>query len=77
MFLTPRTRQEKLDKLLGAAGYDSPEELAAVFKDRAPPAICVACDAITEGEERDQSVGYCCKCRSKTVVSALVLADLI
>jgi hypothetical protein len=62
MFLSSQVRQEKLDKLLGAAGYDSPEELAAVFKDRTPPAICLACDAITQPEERDQSAGYCCKC---------------
>ena len=74
MHLTAYVRQQKLAKLLAAAGCDSPEELEAVYSDRAPPAICIQCDAITEAEDRDQSAGFCTKCRKKTVVSALVLA---
>ena len=79
MFLSPQVRQEKLAKLLAAEGYDTLEDLAqAIVSDSASPAICTepACDYTSEMEP-DQDAGYCESCGKNTVVSALVLAELI
>jgi hypothetical protein len=39
------------------------------------PAICLACDYI-EDYERDQNAGWCPRCETATMVSALVLVGL-
>ena len=79
MFLSSQVRQEKLTKLLAAEGYDTLEGLAeAAFGDSVSPAICTDpdCDHTSEMEP-DQDAGYCESCGKNTVVSALVLAELI
>jgi hypothetical protein len=79
MHLPAQVRQEKLAKLLAAEGYETLEELlAAVLGDSVSPAICVEpdCDHVAEMEP-DQDAGYCEVCGKNTVVSALVLAELI
>jgi hypothetical protein len=79
MFLSPQVRQEKLAKLLAAEGYDTLEDLAqAIVSDSVSPAICTEpdCDYTSEMEP-DQDAGYCDSCGKNTVVSALVLAELI
>jgi hypothetical protein len=79
MILTPEIRQEKLAKLLTAEGYGKLEDLAqATLSDSVSPAICVEpdCDHTAEMEP-DQDAGFCENCGKNTVVSALVLAELI
>jgi hypothetical protein len=79
MFLSSQVRQEKLAKLLAAEGFDTLEDLAqAIVSDSVSPAICTEpdCDYTSEMEP-DQGAGYCESCGKNTVVSALVLAELI
>ena len=79
MFLSTQVRHEKLAKLLAAEGYDKLEELAAaIVSDSVSPAICVEADCDHTAEmEPDQDAGYRESCGKNTVVSALVLAELI
>lgn len=73
--------QEKRDLLAelarseGLTSVDALIELAAT--DSISPAICTRCRATTGEMEPDQDRGYCENCGQNTVVSALVLADLI
>jgi hypothetical protein len=72
-------REIKLQQLLKAEGYQSIDELLpAVLGDVVSPAICIGltCQYTCEMEP-DQDRGYCEECGSNTVVSALILADLI
>ena len=74
-----KLRAAKLAKLIESEGYDTFEEMAeAIISDSVSPAICVepGCDYATEMEP-DQDAGYCEACGKNTVVSALVLAQLI
>jgi hypothetical protein len=79
MFLSTQVRQEALAKLLAVEGYDTLEGLAeAVFSESVSPAICTEPDCgYTCEMEPDQDAGYCEGCGKNTVVSALVLAELI
>ena len=69
----------KLMKLCDTEGFNCIDDLlsACVF-DSVCPAICMTegCDYTTEMEP-DQQEGYCEACGGNTVVSALVLADII
>jgi hypothetical protein len=79
MFLSTQVRQEALAKLLAVEGYVTLEGLAqAVLSDSVSPAICIEPDCGYTCElEPDQDAGYCESCGKNTVVSALVLAELI
>ena len=69
----------KLMKLCDAEGLKSFDDLVALLvNDSLCPAICMAvgCDH-TARMESDQTEGYCEACGENTMVSALVLADLI
>ena len=69
----------KLMKLCDAAEFNCIADLlSASITDSVCPAICMTegCDYTTEMEP-DQTEGYCEACGGNTVVSALVLADLI
>ena len=72
-------RQLKLSQLVESEGYLELEELLrdATF-DSACPGICLTdgCDYTTEVEP-DQDRGWCECCCDNTVMSALVLADII
>jgi hypothetical protein len=77
--LSKDQRQQKLAKLVEIEGFESFEALAeAVVGDSVSPAICMNenCDFTCEMEP-DQRRGWCEECRTNTVQSALVLADLI
>lgn len=69
----------KLMKLCNAEGFKNLNDLLKyAAADSVCPAICMTegCDHTTEMEP-DQDEGYCEACGGNTVVSALVLADLI
>jgi hypothetical protein len=72
-------RQAKLNELVESEGFDTLEELlAAVITDSVSPGICMTegCSYTTEVEP-DQREGWCEVCDKGTVVSALVLAEII
>jgi hypothetical protein len=69
----------KLMTLCEKEGFRNLEQLTKFsMSDSLCPAICMTegCDHTTE-MEKDQDEGYCEGCGGNTVVSALVLADLI
>ena len=69
----------KLMKLCELEGFKTLEQmLNHAVGDSVCPAICMTegCDYTTEMEP-DQDRGYCEACGGNTVVSALILADLI
>jgi hypothetical protein len=75
----PSNRVAKLATLCKAQGFsDLTEFLTASMADSICPAICMTdgCDYVADMES-DQEEGYCEACGSNTVVSALVLAELI
>lgn len=69
----------KLMKLCDQRGFEHLDDLLlAALLNSACPAICMTegCDHMAEMEP-DQNQGFCDACGGNTVVSALVLADLI
>jgi hypothetical protein len=79
MSIVLSTKSEKLMKLFDIEGFEGLDDLLqAVATDSVCPAICMTegCDH-TAQMEPDQDEGYCEACGGNTVVSALVLADLI
>ncbi len=73
------TRAAKLATLRLSEGYeDEFAFVAACSLDSVSPAICMnpQCDYTTEMEP-DQNEGWCEACGTNTLVSALVLAELI
>ncbi len=69
----------KLAQLVKSEGFESEDALLeAAMLDSVSPAICIEmhCDYVTDMEP-DQDAGYCEVCGGNTVVSALVLAELI
>ena len=77
MHLSQAMRDEKLEALRVAEGFDSADAMleAATF-DSVSPAICTECGHTAEMEP-DQDRGWCENCGQNTVASALVLAGLI
>lgn len=73
-------KAQKLMKLCDVEGFESLDDLllAVALKDSVCPAICMTegCDH-TARMEADQDQGFCEACGGNTVVSVLVLADLI
>lgn len=72
-------KSEKLMKLCDLKGFDSLDDLLLVaLLNSVCPAICMTegCDHTAEMEP-DQDQGFCEACGGNTVVSVLVLADLI
>jgi hypothetical protein len=79
MQLVLTEKAKKLMRLCEIEGHKDPFDLLqAVGCDNLCPAICMTegCDHTAEMES-DQTEGYCEVCGGNTVVSALVLADLI
>ena len=81
MHISKQLRQEKLAKILAAEGYDDIAELAqeALLGSRAgTPSICMneRCNYICEMEP-DQERGWCKDCGTNSMMSGLVLAELI
>ena len=80
--LSNEQRTAKLRRLCDLEGYDDANELfAAAMTDSVCPAICCnpndpGCDYTAEMEP-DQDRGWCEECQAATMVSALVLADII
>ena len=77
--ITDALRKEKLAKLAEIEGYDTAEALIdAKGIDSIAPGICMnpGCDYTTE-VEGDQEEGWCECCDTGTVVSCLVLAELV
>lgn len=73
------TKGSKLMKLCRAEGLASTDDLLVLLvADSICPAICMTegCDHIAPMES-DQGEGYCEACGGNTMVSVLVLADLI
>jgi hypothetical protein len=70
--------EELLEKLAEYEGYDDYMEMLkeATF-DSVAIGICTECKEYTTQVEPDCSNGFCEECESNTVVSCLVLADLI
>ena len=72
-------RQSKLQTLTEYQGYLVLEQmLAAVMVDSVSPGICTNpdCNYTTEVEP-DQTGGWCEECGERSVVSALILAEII
>jgi hypothetical protein len=79
MQLSEQQRRAKLDRLAAIEGFDQADDLLeAVAHDSVSPGICVQpdCDYSCEVEP-DQDRGWCEACRTQTVRSALILAELI
>jgi hypothetical protein len=79
MSIALSTKGAKLMKLCDIEGFETIAELlSAAITDSVCPAICMTegCDYTTEMEP-DQREGTCEACGGNTVVSALVLADII
>lgn len=79
MPLVLTTKAEKLMRLCEIEGYKDPYDLLqAAMGDSVCPAICMTegCDYTAEMEP-DQREGYCEACGGNTMMSALVLADII
>jgi hypothetical protein len=77
--LSREDRQQKLRTLCEIEGFATIEELLeAASYDSVNPAICInpGCEYTAEMEP-DQDGGHCEECGTKTVQSALVLAELI
>ena len=73
------TKGSKLMKVCEAEGFVTIEDLLELsVADSVCPAICMTegCDHIAPMES-DQEEGYCEACRGNTMVSALVLAEII
>jgi hypothetical protein len=73
------TKGVKLMKACEAEGFASIDDLLALaVADSVCPAICMTegCDHVAPMES-DQEEGYCEKCGGNTMVSVLVLAELI
>ncbi len=73
------TNTELLEHLAREEGYDDVLEfLEANSTDSVVPAICKNPDCLnTEEMEPDQDRGWCSACHKNTVVSCLVLAEII
>jgi hypothetical protein len=72
-------RQQLLEKLAKSEGFETTDELIeGSIIDSVSPGICSTpgCDGTMEVEP-DQDRGWCEVCGNNSVVSALVLADLI
>ncbi len=79
MVLSRHDRQQKLITLAEIEGFATVEELLeAASYDSVSPAICInpGC-AYTAEMEPDQDGGHCEECGTKSMQSALVLAELI
>jgi hypothetical protein len=77
--VTLSTRGAKLMKLCDIEGFETVAGLlCAAIADSVCPAICMTegCDYTTV-MEHDQREGYCEQCGGNTMMSALVLADII
>ena len=73
------TKALKLMKMCEAEGFATVDDLIALsVADSVCPAICMTegCDHVAPMES-DQEEGYCENCGGNTMVSVLVLADLI
>ena len=79
MRTTAEQRRVKLTKLMDIEGYESIEDLAgAVLSDTVSPAICMNEDCnFTCEMEPDQDAGWCEECRTNSMDSVLILAELI
>jgi hypothetical protein len=81
MHLTPQVRQQKLAKLLVIEGLSDVEQLfhAGLFSNRpGAPSICMNEDCnYTCDMEPDQERGWCDECRTNSMMSGLILAELI
>ena len=68
---------EKAQELAEAEGFDDPIQLCKeVFNSGLIPGICTSCDYTTLVEP-DQDKGYCEFCETQTVVSLMVLLEII
>ena len=79
MELVLTSKAEKLIRLLETEGYRSLDQfLEARGIDAVAPGICrnKSCDYVIE-VEGDQRAGWCDECEDNTVVSLLILADMI
>ena len=81
MDISTEVRQQKLAKLLAAEGFTDITELAqeALLGSAAgTPSICMneGCNYICE-MELDQEEGWCDECGTNSMMSGLVLAELI
>jgi hypothetical protein len=77
--MDPGLRTKKLQDLADCEGYAVLEDmLAAVLADSVSPGICTnpQCSYTTEVEP-DQTGGWCEACGERSVVSALILAEII
>lgn len=73
-------RQRLLRKLAESEGYATPDDLIAeTITDSGSPGICSNpdCETTIEEVEPDQDRGWCDACGRNSVVSALILAELI
>jgi hypothetical protein len=80
--MSPEIRRAKLKRLCEIEGFDSADALfASAISDSVCPAICCNPDkpncVYTAEMEPDQDRGWCEMCERGTLVSALVLGELI
>ncbi len=72
-------KNKKLAELAKSEGYDDPLEFLGAYQiDSVVPGICMTDGCkYTTGVEPDQSAGWCEECDKGTVMSCLILADII
>lgn len=71
-------KREKFHKLMEIEGYEDEMGLLEKVFDTVVPAICMNKDCdYSEEMEPDQDAGWCPECKTNTLCSCLVLANII
>ena len=73
---SPHEKAVKLQSLAAQEGVAIQDMLEKASFDSLAPCICMVCSA-TDELEPDQREGYCTECGNQTMVSCLVLANLV
>jgi hypothetical protein len=75
----PLSDQDKLNDLTSSEGYDSVDEMIeAIRTDSIVPGVCMNAGChFTTGVAPDEDHGYCERCGTRTVKSALRLRGIV
>jgi len=72
------TRKALIKTICDNQGIDDPTDIAAsALNDGDCPGICTTCSEICDNIEPDQDKGWCDECKTNTVISLLILMEII
>jgi len=79
--ISPADRLHLLHTLMATSGYDAAEQeqyddCLALWSDDACEGICAECDEVWPSEP-DADSNWCAECHQSTVISGLVLAEVL